>query len=185
MPSLWRHLDLSNAKKNVRQSAIRECVKRSQGRLTRATLSRFEYYNTNNELFKYITSHCKGLEYLELRDGVSNASLLKAVSLAPKLTTLIIVRAHETPLGLVTQLLAQGNALERAEFHSIILKGKTAEWPNDLPKLRVLKVNAGKQRICGATVLNLVRNLPSPLAVLLLTCGGRMLYSRKLPTFVN
>lgn len=159
MPSLWRHLDLSNAKKNVRQSAIRECVKRSQGKLTRVTLSRFEHYNTNNEILKYITSRCKALEYLELRDGVSNASLLKAVSLALKLTTLIIGRAHETSFDLVTQLLAQCHTLERAEFHSTTTKGIKAEWRSDLSTLRVLKLDAGKPQQLDTIKLNLVRIL--------------------------
>lgn len=162
MPSLWRHLDLSNAKKNVRQSAIRECVKRSQGKLTRATLSRFEYYNTNNEPLKYITSRCKGLKYLELQDGASNASLLRAISLAPELTTLIIGHAHETSLDSVTQLLAHCQALERAEFHSCISKGIEAEWVNDLSKLRVLKMNGGKNQRFGREALNLVRILQIP-----------------------
>ncbi|KAL9121792.1 MAG: hypothetical protein Q9187_001644 [Circinaria calcarea] len=120
---------------------------------------RYLSFNNLVELLKYITGRCKALEYLELRDGASNASLLKAVSLAPKLTTLIIGRAHETSLDLVTQLLAQCRTLERAEFHSTTPRGIKPEWRSDLSTLRVLKLDAVKTQDLAVISLNLVRIL--------------------------
>ena len=141
MPKLWRHLDLSKAKKNVRRSTIKDCIRRSKGTLTHATLYRFE--NTKvGELLPSIASHCKNLEYLEILDGPANASLLKAAPLAFKLKTLISRASHETTLDMITQLLAGCPSLIRAEFHNVHSTGVVAEWKGDLSNLRALKINA-------------------------------------------
>ena len=141
IPALWRHLDLSKTKQNVRYSSIKACVIRSGGTLTHATLSHYD--SVNSEALTYIASRCKRLEYLELRTGISNESLLKAVAMAPSLKTLILLSGHEVSLDTVTQLLAQAKSLEHAEFY-IRTRGHAAKWEGDLSKLRVLKLHAAK-----------------------------------------
>ena len=156
MPKLWRHLDLSKAKKNVRRSAIKDCVRRSKGTLTHATLYRFEN-SKYGELLPLIVYHCKNLEYLEVLDGPANASLLSAAPLASKLTTLISGAYHETTLDMVTQLLARCHSLTRAEFHHVRSTGLLAVWSCDLSGLRVLTINAAAAtQLVGMSAVNLV-----------------------------
>ncbi|MCJ1281109.1 hypothetical protein MMC26_000427 [Xylographa opegraphella] len=141
IPALWRHLDLSQTRKNVRFSAIKACVIRSAGTLTHATLSHFD--SVNSDALTYIALRCKRLEYLELRAGISNESLLKAASIASSLRTLILLSGHEVSLDTVTQLLARSKSLEHAEFY-IRTRGHAAKWEGDLSKLRVLKLHAAR-----------------------------------------
>ncbi|MCJ1322703.1 hypothetical protein MMC15_008052 [Xylographa vitiligo] len=141
IPALWRHLDLSKTKKNVRFGAIKACVIRSGGTLTHATLSHYD--SVNSDALTYIASRCKRLEYLELRTGISNESLLKAAAMASGLKTLILLSGHEVSLDTVTQLLAQSKSLEHAEFY-IRTRGHAAKWEGDLSKLRLLKLHAAK-----------------------------------------
>ncbi|MCJ1381933.1 hypothetical protein MMC17_005045 [Xylographa soralifera] len=141
IPALWRHLDLSKTKKNVRFGSIKACVIRSGGTLTHATLSHYD--SLNSDALTYIASRCKRLEYLELRTGISNESLLKAVTMTSTLKTLILLSGHEVSLDTVTQLLAQSKSLEHTEFY-IRTRGHAAKWEGDLSKLRVLKLHAAK-----------------------------------------
>ena len=114
---------------------------RSGGTLTHATLSHYD--SVNSDALTYIASRCKRLEYLELRTGISNESLLKAAAMASGLKTLILLSGHEVSLDTVTQLLAQSKSLEHAEFY-IRTRGHAAKWEGDLSKLRVLKLHAAK-----------------------------------------
>ncbi|MCJ1398387.1 hypothetical protein MMC11_001585 [Xylographa trunciseda] len=139
--ALWRHLDLSKTRKNVRFSSIKACVIRSGGTLTHATLSHYD--SVNSDALTYIASRCKRLEHLELRTGISNESLLKAATMASSLKTLILLSGHEVSLDTVTRLLAQSKSLQHAEFY-IRTRGHAAKWEGDLSKLRVLKLHAAK-----------------------------------------
>ncbi|MCJ1415489.1 hypothetical protein MMC32_001821 [Xylographa parallela] len=141
IPALWRHIDLSKTKRSVRYSAIKACVIRSRGTLTHATLSHYD--SVNSDALTYIVSRCKRLEYLELRTGISNESLLRTAATASSLRTLILLSGNEVSLDTVTQLLAQSKSLEHAEFY-IRTRGHAAKWEGDLSKLRVLKLHAAK-----------------------------------------
>ncbi|MCJ1476412.1 hypothetical protein MMC13_005078 [Lambiella insularis] len=142
IPALWRHLDLSKTTKNVRFTAIKYYVIRSRGTLTRATLTRYD--SANSDALTYIASRCKQLEYLELRVGLSNESLIKAAAMAPSLKTLILVSGHQVSLDTVTQLLEKSKSLEHAEFH-ILAGGNAVQWSGDLSRLRVLKLHIAKE----------------------------------------
>ena len=138
MPYLWRHLDLSRARKNVRPSSVKACAKRSKGQLTHATLFRADAQN--GDAIKFIIGTCRKLEYLELRDGLSNHFLVYAAPLAPKLSTLIIGRNRSITLEHVTKLLHNCTNLVRAEFHAISAKGSPVKWDGEFHKLRRLTV---------------------------------------------
>ena len=153
IPTLWRHLDLSKTKRSIRFSAIKACVIRSGGTLTHATLCNYD--SINSDALTYITLRCKRLQYLELRTGISNESLLKATAMASSLKTLVLMSGHEVSLDTVTQLLAHTKSLEHAEFY-IRTRGHAAKWEGDLSKLRVLKLHAAKDSQ-GSLRLELVR----------------------------
>lgn len=85
-------------------------------------------------------SKCKMIEYLEIRDGFCNATLLKAAPQLSRLTTLILSANREVTLDQVTALLEQLSSLERAEFHAVQNSNDDAKWQGDLSKLQILKL---------------------------------------------
>ena len=153
LPSLWRHLDLSKAQKNVPKSAIRACVQRSNRNIDRVTLYRWGKDDIRDNILRYVINLCRDLDYLEIRDGTSNGTLMLSLPLAPKLTILILGPGHVTFCPRVNFLLANCNNLKRAEFHCVIPSeashtwdggGPYSSWKGDFSKLKALKLNSGK-----------------------------------------
>ncbi|MCJ1245885.1 hypothetical protein MMC30_003089 [Trapelia coarctata] len=93
----------------------------------------------------YVTSRCKRLEYLDLRDGFGNVALASAVTTVPVLKTLIISPDRGVTMREVTELLAKLPHLEHAEFHKIWTSAAPPEWNGDLSSLRVLKLHAAQE----------------------------------------
>ena len=141
-PSLWRHLDLSQAKSRVSFRALKGCVIRSRGSMTHATMFRWDA--GQHDALAYTTSRCKRLEYLNLRDGFGNVALTSAIVPVPNLKTLIISPERGVTLKEVTELLAKLPHLEHAEFLKLWTSGTTPQWDGDFPNLRVLKLHAAQ-----------------------------------------
>ena len=113
------------------------------------------------DVLKYVTRHCKDLQYLEIQSGLKIRSLVEATVVAPSLTSLMVSIGCETTLDSVSLLLAKCRKLERAEFHNVFSNGTLATWAGDMSKLRCLTMNAGTAQTLGFTALNLVRILLS------------------------
>ena len=156
MPSLWRHLDLSQAKSKVGFRAVKACVLRSGGNMTHATMFRWDERQQSSALV-YLASRCKRLEYLNLRDGFGNTPLVAVVATVPRLKTLIISPDRGVNLTEVAMLLATLPHLEHAEFLGIWPSAVSPKWSGDLSTLRVLKLHTAEEdRITGSLGLDLV-----------------------------
>ena len=157
MPGLWRELDLSNARKAVRVSAVKNYAKYSNKLLNRAILYRAD--TANGEALEFLIGHCPKLEHLELLDGISNSFLVRAAPFARYLTTLVLGEAREISLDAVTEILGGCEGLIRAEFHSVVANVE-AVWKHDLKSLRKLRLNGSqKPRLKDLSLLALVRAL--------------------------
>ena len=137
MPSLWKDLDFSTAKKPVNLGAVRKYVKWGDGSTTRVTLDRF---GCNAEKIpRYITTRCPKLNYLSISGGLIGTSILRAVPCASNLQNLIISKACHISNDVISQLLSQCPNLEHAELQSVAsTENFTATWEVDMPKLRTL-----------------------------------------------
>ena len=142
MPKLWRNLDLSSAKQNVSFQAIKACVLRSRGSITHATLDKFRNGKPRESLV-YITSRCRGLEYLKFETGTFNDHYLACVNMLNGLKTLIVSSFIEVSLDYVCICLNTLRCLERAEFHQITAEGN-AQWTEDLSRLRILTLKIAR-----------------------------------------
>ena len=153
MPSFWDDLDFSRARKRVRFSTIKAYVDRSKKRVDRAVLSRFG--DDINEILQYMTVRCKSLRHLEIRQGLANASLERAVPLAINLTTLIVGIDSVIALEQIGFMLAQCKRLEVAEFHkarpskSGLIGPVVHNWTGELPTMRRLRITAGGNIACA------------------------------------
>ncbi|MCJ1234631.1 hypothetical protein MMC14_002592 [Varicellaria rhodocarpa] len=162
IPRLWRHLDLSKAKKDVNRKSLISSIKRFNGAITHATLYRCGQFS-ESDLLPLIVNNCKNLECLEILDGPANALWLKAAPLASRLTTFISGVDHETALDVVTQILAEIPSLTRAEFHMVYSSGDLIKWSRDLSRLRVLKIHTKRSlrtRNCGLNHEELFSKIP-------------------------
>ncbi|KAI9835418.1 MAG: hypothetical protein M1819_002336 [Sarea resinae] len=158
LPSLWSHLDLSIARKPVRLSAIRACIRRSKDTMISATLNRVAVQDSN--ILKTLTSACRKLEYLDIRSGFSGASVVEAVPLARNLHTLILGNDTEITLDSVTQILNNSKSMVRAEFPSVYSSGTYARWSSMMGNLQVLRLGGGPRQNPQSRALNLSELLP-------------------------
>lgn len=159
MPGLWSDLDFSTASRPVPLRSVQACVRNSKGKTTRAILNKQTDYHC--DVLKYITRHCKNLQYLEIQSGLMIRSLVETAVLAPNLTSLMVYVDCETTLDAVSMLLAKCRKLERAEFHKVFSSGVLATWAGDMSKLRCLTMTAATTQTLGFTALNLVGALLS------------------------
>ena len=143
MPKLWRNLDLSTAKRTVSFQAIKACVLRSRGSATHATVGKWLRNGKTKESLIYITSRCRGLEYLKIQGIGFNEFLFKGVTMPNSLKSLILSPHVEVSLGYVCKSLNSLHCLARAEFHQILAEG-SAQWTRDLSQLRILVLNAAR-----------------------------------------
>ncbi|KAL8850609.1 MAG: hypothetical protein Q9221_004479 [Calogaya cf. arnoldii] len=134
-PSLWASLDFSKAKADVPKAAIQRYILFSRG-----TVSRLTTRQSIN--LQHVVTQCKhNLEYLEIGGGYSNASLIKAASVARNLTCLLLPARCETSLDCVSQILGTCKTLVRAEFHSVTsTQAIHPKWQGDMSRLRALVV---------------------------------------------
>ncbi|KAL8653094.1 MAG: hypothetical protein Q9226_003987 [Calogaya cf. arnoldii] len=134
-PSLWASLDFSKAKADVPKAAIQRYILFSRGTVNRLT--------TRQSInLQHVVTQCKhNLEHLEIGGGYSNASLIKAASVARNLTCLLLPARCETSLDCVSQILGTCKTLVRAEFHSVTsTQAIHPKWQGDMSRLRTLVV---------------------------------------------
>ncbi|KAF2127997.1 hypothetical protein P153DRAFT_423965 [Dothidotthia symphoricarpi CBS 119687] len=145
---VWMHLDLSGARKSVPRSFVDKAVRRSEYRLTRITVDRFEHM----DVLKNIARACKSLadvEFLALPGHVS-ASLIDIVQLAPNLKRFVM--HPDISLDTATQILHHRPTLEHFEIRSILRRRYTGTWKGPFPNLHTLSLT---QQVDGGTDLSL------------------------------
>ena len=157
-PRLWADLDFSKAKANISRSAVQKYILFS-GR----TVARLTTQQSIN--LQHVVTRCKNLEHLQIGGGYSNASLIKAISIARNLTCLLLPSRCETSLDCISQILGVCTNLARAEFHSVTSTPSIApKWQGDMSRLRTLVVKITSDQ--GSKPL-FVCNGPSTMGVLL------------------
>jgi F-box/TPR repeat protein Pof3 len=115
LPKLWMHLDLSGARRPVPRSFINTAFKRSEFRMTRVTVHRFEHM----DVIKNLAKAAKDLSELELISlpYTTPGMLVDIVQSAPKLKKFII---HPEVRGdTAVEIMHTQPALEHVEFGSV------------------------------------------------------------------
>jgi F-box/TPR repeat protein Pof3 len=112
---LWMHLDLSEAKKPVPRSFVDKAVRRSNYRLARFTIHRFQHL----DVVLNIAKACKDLADIELLSLPiqASASLIELARRAPKLKRYVL--HTDTSADTIQQILHHRPTLEHAEFRSL------------------------------------------------------------------
>jgi F-box/TPR repeat protein Pof3 len=132
LPRLWMHLDLSGARRPVSRSFINQAVRRSEYRLTKATIHRFEHV----DILKNVAKVCKSLsdlEFISLPHAMSS-TLIDIVQYAPNLKRFVI--HPEISPDTATQLLRHRPNLEHVGFSAVKLSNRPAKWIGPFPALK-------------------------------------------------
>jgi F-box/TPR repeat protein Pof3 len=137
LPKLWMHLDLSGARRPVPRSFVSKAVKRSQDRVNRVTIHRFEHV----DMLKNMAQMCKelrDLDIISLPYKVS-ASLIQMVQSARQLKKIVV--RNEISLETATAILTNGPGLEHVSFYNLMRTTRyAAEWKGPFPNLKTFQV---------------------------------------------
>ncbi|KAF7569081.1 F-box TPR repeat containing protein pof3 [Pyrenophora tritici-repentis] len=135
LPKLWLHLDLSGARRPVPRAFVNTMFKRSEYRMSRITIHRFEHMDVLHNLAiaaKYLTD----MELISLPHK-SSPALLEIVRAAKNLKRCII---HETiTLSHVESILEARPLLEHVLFNAsdpMASRDRTGQWPVTLNNLQ-------------------------------------------------
>ena len=137
IPKLWLHLDLSGARKPVRRSFINTAFKRSEDRMTRVTVHRFEHMDVLKNLAK-AAKHLSELELISLPYAASE-TLIEVVKSSARLKRLV-VHAETTP-GAIESVMRERPELEHVAFHAVLPTRYTMNWSTPLPHLHTLALS--------------------------------------------
>lgn len=159
MPYLWNKLDFSRVSKDIKFSSMKACVRRSNGRVTQVILP--GTCDLASKSIPFLLTTCKRLEHLEVWRQGSNTALIQTIQFAQALRILAVGRTAS--IREVSQILENCPLLEQAEFPYLTGGGPHGTWPQQLPRLQILKLGANPPRAGAmpASLLNLVRS-----------CGG-------------
>ena len=137
-PRIWRHLDLSTAKKLVSKKFISTCNRCSKGMILAATLKCLPKQLFIDSIYT-MTTRCRDLQYLRCMDKSIRFDALRpldnTLEMSSQLTTIIIDDICESDN--VYSILNYYQQLETAEFRNIV---KELHWWRsdfDIPYLRL------------------------------------------------
>lgn len=135
LPNIWTKLDLSEAKKPVKNNFISHCINRSNRTITIANL---KLLNGSDKAITALIRHCKHMHSLSILDGgVRSLDFVHQLSSARSLTKIKL--GVQAPMGLdsVSQLLREVPNLTHVEILGVVAKN-TATWAVGLPTLSTL-----------------------------------------------
>jgi F-box/TPR repeat protein Pof3 len=146
LPRLWLHLDLSGARRPVPRKFIDKAVRRSENRLTRMTVHRFEHV----DVLKNIAKACKSLTELELitLPHAMSSTLIDVVFHALKLEKFVV---HPLiTLDTVTRIMNARPTLKHVGFNAVRASSYPADWRNVYANLEICNMHF-ENRTQGAT----------------------------------
>ncbi|KAI4706210.1 hypothetical protein J4E89_008943 [Alternaria sp. Ai002NY15] len=134
LPKLWMHLDLSGARRPVPRSFVNTAFKRSEYRMTRVTIHRFEHM----DVLKNLAKAAKDLTELELISlpHTMSATLIDIVKSAPKLKKFTI--HPEITQDTAVQIMHARPVLEHVVFGALRPAGAVTNWATSFGNLRTL-----------------------------------------------
>lgn len=131
LSKLWMHIDLSGARKPVPRSFVNKAVKRSQDRVSRITIHRFEHVDMLKNIAK-LCKHLADVEIISLPHTMSS-TLIEIAQLASNLRRFVI--HPEITFDTATGIIHGRPELEHVGFqavqktrHGVVWKG--GPWPN-------------------------------------------------------
>ncbi|KAL6708868.1 hypothetical protein ACN47E_002275 [Coniothyrium glycines] len=151
LPKLWMHLDLSGARKPVPRSFVNKAVKRSEDRVARLTIHRFEHM----DMLTNIARLCRNLtevDFVRLPHTLS-ATLLDMVQAASNLKKFVM--RPEMTLDTATAILRYRPELHHVCFRALKGSQYTADWRGPFPHLKHIEFGTVMQAPAGH--LNLQR----------------------------
>ncbi|KAF1914168.1 hypothetical protein BDU57DRAFT_540148 [Ampelomyces quisqualis] len=140
LPRLWLHLDLSGARRPVPRKFIDKAVRRSENRLTRVTIHRFEHV----DILKNVAKTCKGLtelEFITLPHAMSS-TLVDIVQHAPQLKTFVV--HPQITMDTVGQIVNLRTSLRHVSFKAIRPSNHTIDWKGPFPNLEFCSMHMEK-----------------------------------------
>jgi F-box/TPR repeat protein Pof3 len=169
LPRLWMHLDLSGARKPVPRSFVNVAFKRSEHRMNRVTVHRFEHMDVLNNLAK-AAKQLTELEIISLPHAMS-ATLVEIVRSAPGLTKLIL--HPEVTLDTAERIMGTRPTLKHVSFNAVKSSTRTADWTCPFENLTTLDLHFSEP--ISGIVINiraLFRQSPSLKSLSLSNIGG-------------
>ncbi|KAH7086214.1 hypothetical protein FB567DRAFT_560978 [Paraphoma chrysanthemicola] len=156
LPRLWMHLDMAGARKAVPRSFVDKAVRRSQNRLTRVTVHRFEHV----DILKNIARMCKSLAELEFISlpHMMSSTLTEIILHAPNLSKLVV--HPETTADTVTQMLNSRPNLKHISFGGIRASRHPLEWKGPFPELETFIWRGSEMLTSSVSLGNLLVHTP-------------------------
>ncbi|KAF1347605.1 hypothetical protein BDV97DRAFT_370517 [Delphinella strobiligena] len=141
LPDLWKNLDLSEAKRLVKNDFISLCLNRSSRTITSAHLKLLAGFD---KAIAALVHHCKNLHTLSISDGGVRSydfvQTLSSARCARNLTTLRFGVDAPVTMGSVSRLLHELTSLRHVEVHSVVFDGwrDGPGWTAEMPQLQTL-----------------------------------------------
>lgn len=136
LPSLWTSLDLSGAKKPVKNKFISHCINRSQRQITTAHL---KLLASSEKAIDGLIRNCKDLSSFTLVDG-GLRSLDFVQQLRPARNLSLLRLGPNSPIGsdTLTQVLRELSTISDLEVSSVIPSSNPVTWLGEFPLLKRL-----------------------------------------------
>ncbi|KAK5123926.1 hypothetical protein LTR85_002123 [Meristemomyces frigidus] len=116
-PSLWQHLDLSDAKRKVRSAFVSRAINTAKVKLTAATLNKLHDFD---KALVALIRHCPLQELVLLETGLQSQNLVEALERAKHLKSLRLARGTEIGPSTLAQVISKcARTLETLECSQI------------------------------------------------------------------